>query len=221
VTAQNTLGVRRLEILPGSLIAAQIDAVAEDLRPDAVKTGALGTAEAVEAVASALARHDLHPVVVDPVMVAKHGEALLARDATEALRRILVPRAALLTPNLPEAQALIGGGALESERDLEAAARALVDLGASAVLLKGGHGAGPEVADLLFDGAGCTWLRGPRLSTPHTHGTGCTYAAAITAHLARGEPLGAAVRAARAWLARAIATAPGLGAGRGPLNHWA
>jgi len=221
VTAQNTVGVRRVEQLPAELITAQIDAVAEDLRPAATKTGALGAGEAVEAVAAAVARHGLQPLVVDPVMISKHGARLLDADGVEALRRALVPRATLLTPNLPEALALLGGGTAAGPRDVEAAARALAALGAGAVLVKGGHGSGPEVHDCLYENDRLAWLRAPRLDTRHTHGTGCTYAAAITARLARGEPLAAAVRGAHAWLARAIARAPGLGRGHGPLDHHA
>jgi hydroxymethylpyrimidine/phosphomethylpyrimidine kinase len=221
VTAQNTRGVARVDLLPAGAIAAQIDAVAADLRPAATKTGALGGAEGVAAVAAALARHALRPLVVDPVMIAKHGDPLLAADAVEALRRRLLPQATLLTPNLPEAAALLGGGALEREADVEAAARALVALGPAAVLVKGGHGEGTEVADLLLAGGETLWLRAPRLATRHTHGTGCSYAAAITARLAHGDDLARAVRTAHAWLARAIATAPGLGGGHGPVNHWA
>jgi hydroxymethylpyrimidine/phosphomethylpyrimidine kinase len=221
VTAQNTLGVRRVELLPVSLVAAQIDAVAEDLRPDAVKTGALGSAAIAEAVAAAAARHDLRPLVVDPVMISKHGHPLLPADAVEALRRTLLPHATLATPNLPEAAALLGGGAIPDEHAMAEAARALRALGPEAVLLKGGHGGGAEVVDLLFDGTACTWLRAPRLDTRHTHGTGCSYSAAIAARLAAGDALAAAVRTAHAWLARAIASAPGLGSGHGPVDHWA
>jgi hydroxymethylpyrimidine/phosphomethylpyrimidine kinase len=221
VTAQNTVSVRRVDVLPAALVVAQIDAVAEDLRPDAVKTGALGSREGVDAGAEAVARHGLRPLVVDPVMVSKHGEPLLGPEAGDALRRRLLPLATLVTPNLPEAIALLGGGVIESERDMEAAARALVGLGAGAALVKGGHGSGPEVVDLLFDGERLVRLPAPRLDTRHTHGTGCSYSAAITARLARGDELAAAVRVARAWIARAIAGAPGLGGGHGPIDHWA
>jgi len=221
VTAQNTLAVRRVDLLPAAAVTAQIDAVAADLRPAAVKTGALGAAALVEAVAAAVVRHGLRPLVVDPVMLSKHGDPLLGAEATEALRRRLLPQATLLTPNLPEAAALLGGGALDREADVEAAARALAGLGPEAVLVKGGHGSGPEVADLLYAEGACLWLRAPRVATRHTHGTGCSYSAAITARLARGDGLVAAVRAAKDWIARAIATAPGLGGGHGPVNHWA
>jgi len=221
VTAQNTLGVQRVDLLPAAAVTAQIDAVVADLRPAAVKTGALGAAPVVEAVAAAALRHRLCPLVVEPVIISKHGDPLLASDAVEALRRALLPCATLLTPNLPETAALLGGGALEREADIEAAARALAALGPAAVLVKGGHGTGPEVADLLFAGGSCLWLRSPRIATRHTHGTGCAYSAAITARLARGDDLATAVRTAKDWLARAIASAPGLGAGHGPVDYWA
>ena len=221
VTAQNTLGVRCVEPLAASLVAAQIDAVAEDLRPDAVKTGALGSASIVEVVAAAVARHALAPLVVDPVMVAKGGDTLLDGDAVDALRRLLLPQAALVTPNLPEAAALLGGPVEPAPRGLRDAAQALVALGARAALVKGGHAAGSEVVDVLADRHDVVTLRAARIDTRHTHGTGCTYSAAITARLALGDDVTAAVRAAHAWLQRAIATAPGLGGGHGPLNHWA
>ena len=220
VTAQNTRGVARVELLAPDLVVAQIDAVASDFTVAAAKTGALGSAAIVAAVAEAVARHGLAPLVVDPVMISKHGHALLDAAAVAALRDALLPRAALVTPNLPEAAALVGGD-LASERSVEAAARALHALGAGAVLVKGGHGGGEEVADLLFDGRDLIWLRAPRQSTQHTHGTGCTYSAAITARLALGDDLVSAVRTAHAYVARAIATAPKLGHGQGPVNHWA
>ena len=220
ITAQNTTGVQRVELLAPELVVAQIDAVANDFEVAAAKTGALGSAAIVAAVAESVTRHRLARLVVDPVMISKHGHALLDASAIDVMRRALLPRAALLMPNLPEAAALVEGE-VASERDIEAAARALHAQGAAAVLVKGGHGAGAEVADLLFDGRRCTWLRAPRQHTPHTHGTGCSYAAAITARLALGDELERAVYTAHAWLARAIATAPGLGHGQGPVNHWA
>ena len=220
VTAQNTIGVQRVELLAPELVVAQIDAVANDFTVAAAKTGALGSAAIVAAVAEAVLRHRIAKLVVDPVMISKHGHALLGADAIDALRRALLPRAALLTPNLPEAAALVGGE-LTSQRNIEDAARALHALGAGAVLVKGGHGTGDEVADLLFDGHSLTWLRAARQHTPHTHGTGCTYSAAITARLALGDDLASAVRTAHAFVLRAIASAPGLGHGHGPVNHWA
>jgi hydroxymethylpyrimidine/phosphomethylpyrimidine kinase len=220
VTAQNTTGVARLEPLAPDLVAAQIDAVATDFRIAAAKTGALGTAAVVSAVADAVARHRIAPLVVDPVMISKHGSPLLDDDAVGALARELVPRATLLAPNRPETERL-AGGAIASERDVLEAARALVARGAGAVLVKGGHAEGGQVADLLYANGTATWLRAPRIATPHTHGTGCSYAAAITARLAHGDALPAAVATAHAWLARAIASAPGLGHGQGPIDHWA
>jgi len=220
VTAQNTTGVARVELLPPDLVVAQIEAVATDLPIAAAKTGALGAAPIVAAVAASVGRHRIAPLVVDPVMISKHGHALLDAGAVESLVRDLLPLAALVTPNLPEAEALTGA-VIASEADAVAAARAIAAKGARAVLIKGGHGAGDEVADLLWDGAVATWLRAPRRATPHTHGTGCSYAAAITARLAHGDTLLDAVRTSHAWLARAIATAPGLGHGHGPINHWA
>lgn len=220
LTAQNTTGVARIELLAPDLVVAQIDAVAADLPVAAAKTGALGSAAIVAAVAGALARWRIAPLVVDPVMISKHGHALLDDGAVETLRRELLPLATLVTPNRPEAEAL-AGLRVASEGDALRAARAIAALGARAVLIKGGHAEGAEVADLLFDGESALWLRAPRIDTPHTHGTGCAYSAAITARLAHGDALADAVRTAHAWLGRAIANAPGLGHGQGPVNHWA
>jgi len=221
VTAQNTTGVARVELLDPTLVAAQIDAVASDFAVAAAKTGALGSAAIVAAVAERVARHRIAPLVADPVMLSKHGHALLDADAVEAFVRALLPLAALVTPNRPEAEILAGGGAIASEADALEAARAIAAKGARAVLIKGGHGTGDEVADLLVEAGVATWLRSPRIATSHTHGTGCSYAAAITARLAHGDALEAAVRTAHAWIARAIARAPGLGRGQGPIDHWA
>ena len=220
ITAQNTVGVRELYPLPSELVASQIAAVAEDLDVHAAKTGALGSSELIETVADSVARHAIPNLVVDPVMISKHGDALLAGEAVEALKRRLIPGAALVTPNLHEAGALLGRP-VQSEARMRDAARALRDLGAAAVLVKGGYLAGAEAVDLLYDGDEFTRLATPRIETPHTHGTGCTYAAAITALLARGEPLVEAVREAKEFMTRAIRSAPGLGHGHGPVNHWA
>jgi len=220
VTAQNTISVSRVELLAPDLVAAQIDAVATDLPIGAAKTGALGSAAIVAAVADAVSRHRIAPLVVDPVLLSKHGETLLDAGAVETLVGALVPLTALVTPNRPEA-AVLAGGAIATESDVLEAARALRARGARAVLIKGGHAEGGVIADLLYDGATATWLRAPRIDTPHTHGTGCSYAAAITARLAYGDHLEDAVRTAHAWIARAIASAPGLGHGQGPINHWA
>jgi hydroxymethylpyrimidine/phosphomethylpyrimidine kinase len=220
ITAQNTLGVREVHLLPPELVVRQIAAVAEDLDVRAVKTGALGSAEVIEAVTNAVAQHALPNLVVDPVMISKHGDALLGEDAVEALKSRLLPKAALVTPNLHEASALLGRP-VESEERMRDAARALSDLGASAVLVKGGQLPGNEAIDLLYEGAEFVRLSAPRIHSPHTHGTGCTYAAAITALLARGQALRDATRQAKEFITRAILSAPGLGHGHGPVNHWA
>ena len=220
VTAQNTLGVRALERLPAELITSQIAAVVEDFDLCATKTGALGSAEGVCAVADAVERHAIANLVVDPVMISKHGDALLAEGAAALLTRRLLPLARLVTPNLDEAAALLGAP-VESEAQMRDAAQALTKLGAAAALLKGGHLGGEEAVDILYDGDSFTRLAAPRIDTPHTHGTGCTYAAAITALLARGEALADATRQAKHFITRAIANAPGLGRGRGPVDPWA
>jgi hydroxymethylpyrimidine/phosphomethylpyrimidine kinase len=220
VTAQNTMGVDQIEVLAPAIVAAQIDAVAADFAIAAAKTGALGNAAVVAAVAEAVARRGIAPLVVDPVLLSKHGHVLLDADAVSALARTLLPLAALVTPNRPEAEAL-AGGKIETDALAIEAARTIAASGPRAVLIKGGHASGAMCADLLWHDGVALWLRSPRIDTPHTHGTGCTYAAAITASLARGEPLAEAVRAAHAWLAKAIATAPRLGSGHGPVNHWA
>ena len=220
VTAQNTVGVRAVQLLRPELVEQQIAAVVEDLEVGASKTGALGSAELVEAVARSIRRHGLSPLVVDPVMISKHGDALLEKDAVDALKRLLFPLATLVTPNLHEASALLGRP-VENEAQMRDAARALCDLGARAVLVKGGHLRGSEAVDLLYDCGEFLRLAAPRVETPHTHGTGCTYAAAITALLARGESMAAAAREAKDFITRAIQSAPGLGHGHGPVNHQA
>ncbi len=220
ITAQNTLGVRALHLLPPELVATQIAAVAEDLDVHAAKTGALGSAELIEVVANMVAQHRIPNLVVDPVMISKHGDRLLAEEAVEALKGLLFPRATLVTPNMHEAGALLGEP-VQTEEKMRDAARALCDNGAAAVLVKGGHLSGHEAVDLLYDGAEFIRLSAPRIDTTHTHGTGCTYAAAITALLARGETLVEAARRAKDFMTRAIRSAPGLGHGYGPVNHWA
>jgi hydroxymethylpyrimidine/phosphomethylpyrimidine kinase len=219
VTAQNTTGVRAVHPVPGDVVRAQIDAVAEDLRPAAVKTGMLATADLVEGVAEAIREHRLPRYVLDPVMVATSGDRLLDSDATASVVRALVPLATLVTPNLPEAGMLLGSEVV-SEEDMRDAARALVGLGAGAALVKGGHLEGTEMVDVLWDGSTEQIWRRPRLRTAHTHGTGCTLSAAVAAALALGLPLLDAVDRGLAFVARAIALAPGLGEGHGPLNHW-
>jgi hydroxymethylpyrimidine/phosphomethylpyrimidine kinase len=211
LTVQNTVRVSAVELVGPDLIVSQIEAVIEDIPPRAAKTGALGSAQAVEAVARA-ARQFAFPLVVDPVIISKHGSLLLLPDAVHALKDYLLPCAALVTPNLPEAQALTG------ETDPRRAAEALLKLGARAALIKGGH-AQNNANDYLLDGHGWLELPAPRIDTPHTHGTGCTYSAAITASLALGLNLRQSVQKAKAFIHAAIAAAPGLGHGSGPVNH--
>ncbi|GAB6063824.1 bifunctional hydroxymethylpyrimidine kinase/phosphomethylpyrimidine kinase [Deferrisoma palaeochoriense] len=221
VTAQNSVGVHGVYPLEPGAVGAQIDAVLSDIGADAVKTGMLHSAPIIEAVAEALGRHGVERLVVDPVMVAKGGAPLLRDDARDALVGRLLPRALLVTPNLPEAEAL-GGRPIRSAEDREAAARRVIEAGARAVLVKGGHAEGAEVEDLLLLADGGTHrFRSPRVPTPHTHGTGCTLSAAIAAFLARGDGLVDAVRRARAVLVEAVANAYPLGAGHGPTNPWA
>ena len=215
ITAQNTVGVHAVTALSPELVAAQIEAVLDDIGADAIKTGMLGEAETVRRVVAALRVAEDVPVVVDPVMVAKGGQSLLAEDAIRALRDELLPLAWLVTPNLPEAEALLGGPI----RDPAEAATALLRTGARAVLLKGGHGDGDTVTDVLADADGVRRFSRPRLQTRHTHGTGCTLASAIAAGLAQRLTLDQAVERARDYVQEAIRTAPGYGAGHGPLNH--
>jgi hydroxymethylpyrimidine/phosphomethylpyrimidine kinase len=218
ITAQNTLGVFAIHALPPDLVTAQAQVVLEDIGADAFKIGMLGDAAMVEAVAAILDGASGIPAVIDPVMIAKGGAALLPDAAISAVRALMIPRAALLTPNAPEAAALTGL-AVETTDDLRRAGEALLAAGAAAVLMKGGHVAGETVTDVLMTPAGETTLEGPRIDTPHTHGTGCTLASACAAGLAQGLTLDRAVARAWAYVARAIRTAPGLGAGHGPLDH--
>ena len=218
ITAQNTLGVMRASAVDPDLVAAQIDAVAADLPIHATKIGMLANAGVIEAVAAAIERHRLPNVVLDPVMIAKSGAALLDPAAVDALRARLLPLADVVTPNAPEAAALTGQP-VTSLADLRRAAATLVERGARAALLKGGHLSGPAV-DVLWDGRTFTELSAGRIESRHTHGTGCTLSSAIAARLALGDDLAAAVRAAKSYVTRAIAEAPGLGHGHGPLQHF-
>jgi len=217
ITAQNTLGVQAVELLSPDLVAAQIASVLDDIGADAVKTGMLGAAPIIERVAEVLRRYGVRQLVVDPVMVAKSGDRLLAADAVSALREALLPLALVITPNLPEASVLLGRP-VRDEAAMRAAARDLHALGPRYVLLKGGHLSGDAV-DVLYDGETYVELRAARIATRHTHGTGCTYAAAITALLARGLPVEQAVRQAREYLLGAIAAARPIGAGQGTVQH--
>ncbi|HEV7594318.1 MAG TPA: bifunctional hydroxymethylpyrimidine kinase/phosphomethylpyrimidine kinase [Gemmatimonadaceae bacterium] len=221
VTAQNTRGVSRWEPVSVDLLRAQIDAVCEDLLPSAFKTGMLGTGALASAVATAIEAHSLANYVLDPVMVATSGDVLFEPDAIEVIRTQLVSRAFLVTPNVPEAEILIGEKIDDEDGMARAAEKIVSEMGAQAVLLKGAHlSSGDRVIDVLYDGDVRTF-RGQRLETTSTHGTGCTLSAAITAHLAKGESLHAAVRRSIQYVHNAIATAPGLGSGHGPLNHLA
>jgi len=219
VTIQNTLGVRGVHEIPTDVVAAQIAAVMEDLGADVIKTGMLASVAIIEAVSGALKKSAPNvPRVVDPVMRAKGGHALLAEDAASALIEHLVRGAALITPNLPEAEVLTGRS-IKTLADMEAAIPALRKLGAQAVLLKGGHLEGPRVVDLLITVNDITRFEDARIDTAATHGTGCTLASAIAAGLADKMSLVDAVARARAYVRKAMLTAPGLGHGHGPLNH--
>ncbi|MDB5946787.1 MAG: phosphomethylpyrimidine kinase [Ramlibacter sp.] len=221
LTAQNTLGVRAIHSVPGEMLRDQIDAVVEDIGVDAVKIGMLHSAQTVRTVAAAIDRHGLRSVVLDPVMMSTSGARLIDDDAQAVLVSELFRRAAVVTPNLDEA-ALLVGQPLAGEADMEAAARQLLEMGAHAVLLKGGHLPGDTVCDLLLarDGAP-RWMRAPRIRTGNTHGTGCTLSSAIAAHLALGAPLTQAVELARAFVRSALEAGAAVrtGAGSGPLNH--
>ena len=218
ITVQNTLGVSGVHAIPPAVVEAQAAAVLDDIGADALKTGMLGDVAMVEAVARVLDRAAGAPAVIDPVITAKGGAALLASEAVAAVRSLLIPRAALLTPNAPEAEALTGL-AVATTDDLRRAGEALLQAGAKAVLMKGGHVPGERVVDLLLTADGETAFEGERIETRHTHGTGCTLASACATGLAQGLPLVAA--AARAWdyVHEAMLRAPGFGAGHGPLDH--
>ena len=220
LTAQNTREVRAVHAVPPAFVAAQIDAVAEDLPVGAVKTGMLASVEVIEAVAEGIGRHRLGPVVVDPVMVSKGGHPLLDPDAVGAVRQRMLPLANLVTPNAHEA-ARLAGHDVRTLADARRAAHAILEMGPQAVLVKGGHLDGEaDALDLLLAASGETVFRERRIDTPHTHGTGCTYASAIAANLARGLGLAEAVGRARRYLQRAIAGGLALGGGHGPTRHF-
>ncbi len=222
LTAQNTQGVEAVLVVPPDFVARQIRVVARDLNIAAVKIGMLATSEIIEAVAGALETLPGVPVVLDPVMVAASGDVLLDEDAIETLRVVLVPRATLITPNLPEAAKLLGSDEAKDEREMSAQAAALRRLGAKAVLIKGGHAEGPEAIDILLDQDGELRLAAPRVATSSTHGTGCTLSSAIAAELAKGASLRDAVAAGKAYVTAAINAADDLevGQGRGPVHHF-
>jgi len=218
ITVQNTRGVERVECLAPDLVADQIRAVIADIPPDAAKTGALGNRAIIEAVA-ALAGDFSFPLVLDPVMVSKHGAPLLAADGIEAIKTFLLPNVFLLTPNLEEAS-LLAGAEVHDVAAMRQAAQKLASMGPQAVLLKGGHLEG-DPTDILFYRGEWTEFTTPRIETRHTHGTGCTLSAAITASLASGHDLQEAIRRAKRYVTEAIRNNPGLGSGSGPLNHHA
>ena len=221
LTAQNTKGVFAIHQVPADFIAAQLDAVFSDLDVGATKIGMLGDAPAIAAVAAGLARHRARNVVLDPVLAATSGEDLLRPDALDGLRE-LIGRARLLTPNLPEAAALLDVPVARNEAEMRRQAENLLALGVGAVLIKGGHGSGADSVDLLVESDRCERFAAPRIATENTHGSGCTLASAVAAGLAKGRALTEAVRDAKAYVSAAIAAADRLnvGSGRGPLHHF-
>ena len=222
LTAQNTRGVSAIHDVPAEFVTAQIDAVFSDLAVGAVKIGMLSRRPVIEAVAAALDRWKARNVVLDPVMVATSGDRLLASEAIDALKRELLPRAGVVTPNLAEAAALLDTGVAADEDEMQAQAEGILALGAKAVLIKGGHGGGPSSVDFLLDGPQVTRFASKRIATRNTHGTGCTLSSAIAAGLAKGQDLATATCAAKAYVTDAIAAADRLvvGHGHGPLHHF-
>jgi hydroxymethylpyrimidine/phosphomethylpyrimidine kinase len=222
LTAQNTKGVTAIHDVPADFITAQIAAVFSDLDVAAVKIGMLSQVAAIQAVAQGLARYKAKNIVLDPVMIATSGDRLLAASAVAALRTQLIPRALVVTPNLPEAAALTGASIARNEREMEVQAREILALGARNVLIKGGHGDGAESVDLLVGEGGVIRLSARRIATRNTHGTGCTLSSAIAARLAKGSDLAAAVHDAKAYVTTAIAMTDQLdvGHGSGPLHHF-
>lgn len=222
LTAQNTNSVIDIHQVPAYFVTAQIDAVFGDLEVQAVKIGMVAELATIDAIVAGLARWSPRHVVLDPVMVATSGDWLLAADAVETLRARLIPYASLITPNLPEAAALLNEPVAVNEAAIESQGKRLVEMGCSAVLIKGGHGHGTESIDYLFRGNGTIALAAPRIATRNTHGTGCSLSSAIAAGLARGEDMETAVRNAKAWVSAAIAAADrlGVGHGHGPIHHF-
>ena len=218
VTAQNTLGVTALHEIPIEVVAAQMDAVMDDIGANAAKTGMLSSAAIVETVADGVRRHGIDRLVVDPVMVAKSGDRLLREDAVDAVRRALLPLALVVTPNIPEAEVL-ADRPIRSIPEMEEAARAIAASGPRWVVVKGGHLPG-EPVDVVFDGGGFEHLRTARVETRHTHGTGCTFSAAIAALLAQGVAPPAAIAGAKQYLYEALRSAYAVGAGHSPVHHF-
>jgi len=222
LTAQNTQGVSGIHQVPAVFVTAQLDAVFGDLEVKAVKIGMVAQLATIEAIMAGLERWTPRNVVLDPVMVATSGDRLLAADAVEALRTRLIPRASLITPNLPEAAALLNEPVASSEAAIERQGRQLLAMGCPAVLIKGGHGQGTESIDYLFSAGGTVALTAPRIATKNTHGTGCSLSSAIAAGLAKGDDLETAVRSAKVWVSAAIAAADriSVGHGNGPIHHF-
>lgn len=218
ITAQNTLGVTQIFALTPKLVAAQIDAVIDDIGAHALKTGMLANAPIIEIIARKIDEHRLKNLVVDPVMVATSGDLLIEKDAVTALRSRLIPLAAVATPNIPEAEQLTGRE-LRTSRDIEEAARRIVAMGAKTVVIKGGHRRGPAV-DLFFDGKRLRALSAARIRTKNTHGTGCTFSAAIAAYLAKGEAVGSAIALAKKYITEAILKGFAVGGGHSPVHHF-
>ena len=219
VTAQNTLGVTAVHKIPPEVVAAQIDAIVSDIGADAVKTGMLASAPIIEVVAAKLRQYRLPNLVVDPVMVAKSGDRLLRPEAVAALRDLLLPLATVVTPNLPEAEILVGRS-LPDDKAVRDAAREIVALGPRAAVMKGGHAAGDVVVDVLFDGVNFREYAAPRVDTRSTHGTGCTFASAIAAGLAQGLGVEEAVAQAKEYVTAALRNAKPIGGGHGPVHHF-
>jgi hydroxymethylpyrimidine/phosphomethylpyrimidine kinase len=222
LTAQNTTGVSAIHQVPQDFVTAQIDAVFGDLDVMAVKIGMVAQLATIDAIVAGLARWSPRHIVLDPVMVATSGDRLLAADAVAALRTKLIPRAALITPNLPEAAALLDEPLAVSEAAIEDQGKRLLSMGCAAVLIKGGHGQGSESIDYLVTGSDVVVLAAPRIATKNTHGTGCSLSSAIAAGLAKGEEMETAVRHGKAWVSAAIAAADrlGVGHGHGPIHHF-
>jgi hydroxymethylpyrimidine/phosphomethylpyrimidine kinase len=222
LTAQNTNGVSGIHQVPSDFVTAQMDAVFTDLDVKAVKIGMVAQLATIDAIVAGLTRWSPKHIVLDPVMVATSGDRLLAADAVESLRNKLIPRASLITPNLPEAAALLDEPVAVSEAAIESQGKRLLSMGCPAVLIKGGHGQGTESIDYLVRGSGTIALAAPRIATGNTHGTGCSLSSAIAAGLAKGEEMETAVRHAKAWISAAIAEADrlGVGHGHGPIHHF-
>ena len=222
LTAQNTQGVSGIHAVSAEFVTAQIDAVFSDLAVAAVKIGMVAQPASIDAIVAGLTRWAPKHVVLDPVMVATSGDRLLAQEAVEALRTKLIPLAAVITPNLPEAAALLDEPVATSEAAIENQGQRLLAMGCPAVLIKGGHGQGAESIDYLIDAKGVIALAAPRIATENTHGTGCSLSSAIAAGLAKGEEMEAAIRHAKAWISAAIASADrfSVGHGHGPIHHF-